>query len=384
MISNIVRDPNDEEHVIVTLKHKLHDSYLPLYMFLRESYDGGLTWSPVTNIANFEVNFVGDVDITESSYYITLPKGGQFLKLNKLNKSDYELIDQPRAEGYDKDLIFYLQELLFDLDDPKIVYGRTNDMWAYGLVKSEDNMQTWRKMDRDIVASSPSIVIVHPTDPNIIFTTGNTAHEAYFTEDGGKTWKPFSRIAFGDELKIDPNNPNHLILIDENTALFESYNLGKNFSGINWPSGGNSSFSSAKVFDFEIAKDDPNKIYVSNMGVGISKSNLSQPWEPWRYLLNSPDYVYSMKPDPEDSNILYASYSPKIFENYASVWRYSKYQEKNSGWSEILRVENSRGITSLEFDESNPDNIYAGVIGKEGTIYSSPDRGKHGANWMKT
>ncbi len=139
--------------------------------------------------------------------------------------------------------------------------------------------------------------------------------------------------------------------------------------------GGNSSFSSAKVFDFEIAKDNPDKIYASNIGVGISEYNSSQAGK-WSYLLGSPDYTYDLEIDLEDNNIIYASYSPKIFENYASVWRYSKYQEENSGWSEILRVENSSGITSLRFDPSDPNKVYAGVTGKKGAIYVSDDKGK--------
>ncbi|KPJ57189.1 hypothetical protein AMJ49_01075 [Parcubacteria bacterium DG_74_2] len=377
IISNIIQDQNDREHIILAFKHILHDSYHPLSEFLRESYDGGLTWAPLTDIT-FDNNAVGDVDITESSYYITLQKGNFIIKLDKLDTSKYELIEMPRAEGYDKDIPFTLAELLFDFDNQNIVYGRTNEMWAFGLVKSEDNMKTWKKIDRDIIRSSPTIVVVHPTNPDIIFTSGNTAHEAYFTKDGGQTWEPFSKFTFGDELKFDPHDPNHLIFIDENTKIMESYDLGKTWKQINSGFGGEeekSNFTSAKIFDFEVAGD---KIYVSNTGVGISEYNPKD--NSWHYLLHSPDYVYDFEIDPEDNNILYASYSPKIFENYSSVWKYSPSQEENLGWSEILRVEDSKGITSLRFDPQNPNRIYAGVTGREGEIYVSNDKGK---TWSK-
>ena len=91
-------------------------------------------------------------------------------------------------------------------------------------------------------------------------------------------------------------------------------------------------------------------------------------------------YTYDIEIDPEDSNILYATYSPKIFENHSSIWRYSKYQEENFGWSEILRIDNSTGVASIEFDASNPNTIYAGVTGEEGTLYVSYDKGE---TWNK-
>jgi len=209
-------------------------------------------------------------------------------------------------------------------------------------------------------------VLIHPTDPDIIFTSGNVIQESYLSKDGGETWDPFTPVSAGDEVRIDPYNPNHILLIDEMTNIYESYDLGKTFKKIN------KDFSSAKVFDFEISKDEPNKIYVSNIGLGISEYVSGK----WHYLIGSSDYAYDIEIDPEDSNIIYATYSPKIFENHSSIWRYSRYQEENFGWSEILRIEDSKGITSIEFDDSNPNNIYAGVIGEEGKIYVSNDKGE--------
>lgn len=363
IISNIIQDPANPEHIFLTFRHPvLHDVTYPVSELLRESYDGGKTWNRVIDLTT-ESNGVTDVAIIGSVYYIPCPWDDRILKLDG---SSYELIDMPRVEEFER-IMFRLDILLFDFDDPNIVYGKTGSVWALGLVKSEDGMKTWKKMDRDIVASSPTIVIPHPTDPNTVLTSGNIIQESYMTRDGGGTWEPFSPVEAGDEVAFDPHNPGHIILVDENTYIFESYDGGRTFTQIA------QDFSSAKVFDFEIAQDDPGKIYVSNNGVGISES-LGQ--GNWHYLTNSPDYAYDIEIDPDDSNILYASYSPKIFENYSSIWRYSKYQKENFGWSELLRVENSGGITSLEFDPSNFDRLYAGVTGEEGTVYVSNDKGK--------
>jgi photosystem II stability/assembly factor-like uncharacterized protein len=366
IISNIIQDIKNEEHIILSFRHKLHDTYLPLSELLFESYDASFTWSDIVNIT-LEANHVGDIDLVDSSYYITPAKGSSIVKVDG---ADYELIDMPRAEGYDPKIEFKLVEILFDLDDQQIVYGRTN--WALGLVKSEDGMQTWRKIDGDIIASDVSIVAVHPYYPDIIFASGNLGREAYYTKDGGESWQPFSHITFGDELKYDPHDTDRIILIDENSQIYESLDLGETWNNINH------NFSSARVFDFEISSDG-NRIYVSNLGVGLSTVDTTEELL-WGYMLGSPDYVYDFEIDLEDSNILYASYSPKIFENHSSVWRYSLYQTENDGWSEILRVENTSGVTALELDKSNPNNLYVGIVGEKGMIYSSDNKGD---NWQR-
>jgi len=363
IISNIIQDPNNRNHILLTLKHNImHEFKSPVSQLIKESFDGGQTWKPLTN-ADTESNGVINVAIAGSTYYLLNPYDSYMLKLNE---SGYERIEMPRVKEFEE-IMFNLDKLLFDFDYPSIVYGQGGSNWAMGLVKSEDGMKTWKKMDSDIVASSRTIVLTHPTNPDIVFTSGNVIQESYLTKDAGKTWEPFTPINTGDEVRVDPHNPNHIIFITEATALYESYDMGKTFKRIG------QDFSSAKIFDFEIAKDNPEKIYVSNIGLGISEYLGNGEW---RYIIGSPDYVYDFEIDPEDSNNLYAANSPKIFEDHSSVWRYSKKQEENFGWSELFRFENFRGITSLKFDPKNPNKLYAGVIGKDGTIYVSNDKGE--------
>lgn len=363
-VSNIIQDPNNPQHILLTFRHNImHEFRSPVSTLVKESFDGGKTWKPVTN-ANTESNGIVNVAIVGSTYYLLSPFDGYMLKLNE---SGYEQIEMPRVKEY-KEILFNLETLLFDFDDPNIVYGNVGAIWPLGMIKSEDGMKTWKKMDKDIVASSRTIVVVHPTNPKIIFTSGNVIQESYLTKDGGKIWEPFTPINNGDEVRVDPFNLNHILFITEATSIYESYDTGKTFNNIN------QDFSSAKIFDFEIAKDGPEKIYVSNIGFGTSKYDPSR-WDKWSQLIGSPDYVYDFEIDPENSDVLYAAYSPKIFENHSSVWRYSKNQKENFGWSELWRIENSRGITSLKFDPNDSNKLYAGVIGKEGTVYVSKDKG---------
>jgi photosystem II stability/assembly factor-like uncharacterized protein len=362
VISNIVQDPGDANHILFLFKHPiLHEYTYPESELVRESHDGGNTWLRVTDFSQ-KSNGITDIAILGSTYYLINPYSNFILKLEG---STQEIISMPTIASF-PNITFSLDGLLFDKDNPEVVYGKCGTIWGYGLVKSIDGMKTWQKMDGGIVASSPNVIVTHPIDSQTVFTTGNFVQEKYCTRDGGKTWEPFSPVAAGNELKVDPYNSNHMILVDEMTHIYESYDGGRTFTQISV------NFSSAKIPALAVAPEDSDRIFVSNLGTGVSEY---QGGTNWRYLIGSPDYAYDIKFDPEDSDILYATYSPKVYENYSSIWRYDRNQTENYGWTEILRLENTKGITSLEFDKSDPKRMYAGVIGEEGTIYVSNDKG---------
>jgi len=367
IVANIVQDPADPEHIFALYRHPIiHEFKYSTKNLIWESQDGGDTWSRMTSITELS-NGVTDVDVLGSVYYFLEPYDGRILKYTN---SHYEYLEMPYVEGY-SDMGFTLEWLIFDPDDSQIVYGQTGDIWELGLVKSTDNMNTWKKMDNDIIASSPTIVLADPVDNDIIYTSGNVIQESYRTTDFGKNWEPFTPYAAGDELKLDPYNPGHILIVDEMTQLYESYNSGKDFQRIA------ERFSSAKVFDFEIANNNPNKIYVSNNGLGISKGEDNE-WgdHSWTHMTGSSDYAYDIEIDPEDSDVLYASYSPKIFEDFSKIMKYDPDYEENFGWMDLHIFEDSAGITSLKFDPQDPNKMYAGLIGEEGTIYVSNDKGK--------
>jgi photosystem II stability/assembly factor-like uncharacterized protein len=361
VVSNIVQDHGDPQHVLLLFRHPvLHDVTYPVHEFLQESRDGGQTWSKATALT-LESNGLTDAAILGTAYYLPSPASGYILKIDG---PDHELLEMPTVKEFEG-ITFGLETLLFDLDDPTIVYGRTGSAWSLGLVKSEDGMKTWQKMDGDIVASSPTIVLAHPTHTETIFTSGNVIQESYCTRDAGESWQPFSPTFSGDEVRIDPHDPDHLLLVDEMTTLYESYDSGRIFQRAA------EEFTGAKVLDIEVAPGSPDKIYASNLGVGISQRSGD---EEWQYMTGSPDYSYAIELDPDDASVLYATYSPKLFESHSSVWKYS--ESANSGWAEILRIEESAGTTALEIDKTQTQNMYAGAVGERGEIYHSADKGE--------
>ncbi len=111
--------------------------------------------------------------------------------------------------------------------DPKQVWAGTGEAWAIrdsdmmgnGIYKSGDAGATWQHMGLDETGRIGR-VIVHPTNPNIVFvcalgrTTGPQQERGvYKTTDGGQNW---ARVLFADEntgcsgLSMDANDPNTL------------------------------------------------------------------------------------------------------------------------------------------------------------------------------
>jgi photosystem II stability/assembly factor-like uncharacterized protein len=109
--------------------------------------------------------------------------------------------------------------------DPKIVWAGTGEAWAIrdidvmgdGVYKSVDAGQTWTHMGLDETGRIAR-VLVHPTNPNIVFvcavgrTTGPQKERGIFrTADGGQHW---DQVLLPDEntgcsgLTMDTHNPN--------------------------------------------------------------------------------------------------------------------------------------------------------------------------------
>ncbi|HET9055568.1 MAG TPA: hypothetical protein VFN30_01855 [Chitinophagaceae bacterium] len=86
-----------------------------------------------------------------------------------------------------------------------------------GMFKSVDAGKTWQHIGLENT-STIARVVVHPTNPNIVYVAAggnewsyNTDRGVYQTTDGGKTWK---KILYKDEktgcidLRMDPSDPN--------------------------------------------------------------------------------------------------------------------------------------------------------------------------------
>jgi photosystem II stability/assembly factor-like uncharacterized protein len=341
---------------------------------MRESYDGGETWSPVTDVQHLPGNQIADLAIAGSVYYAVLGIDW-VVRLDGPEHNEAEALGMPRVEGYTD--YFGLSTLFFDRQDPQIVYGHNG---SEGIIRSDDGMQTWQKADKGIVAAQFGNLTLHPENVDVFVTSGNLGHLAHITRDGGQSWEPmFGSAGYGDEVAFDPHDPDRLLLVTEVSSMLESNDVGRTWHRIA------PNFWATRIYDLEVTADGKT-VYVSNLGTGISRlEDVSRLPElratheldhSWEYMFKSPDYAYVLETDPQDRDVLYASYSPKKFEDYASVWKYVRTQVEEGGWSEVLRVANSKSISSLSVAPSDSRHVYAGATGAQGQIYASHDRGQ--------
>jgi photosystem II stability/assembly factor-like uncharacterized protein len=107
--------------------------------------------------------------------------------------------------------------------DPNVVWVgtgseglRSNVSIGKGIWKSTDAGRTWRLMGlRD--AGQLGAVVVHPTDPNVVFAAAlgnpfapNRERGVYRTTDGGATWKQVHFVSDSTgvvDLELEPGNP---------------------------------------------------------------------------------------------------------------------------------------------------------------------------------
>jgi photosystem II stability/assembly factor-like uncharacterized protein len=379
--TKLVKDPEDDQHLVLAARKKLNadDTMYPISDLIRESMDGGATWQAFTTNTTYAFHFIKDVDIAGGKVYFTRISDW----ILRTSLSDHEAWDTigMATVGVER-RVAWLAWIEFDMADPDIVYGGLDlEAGFLGLIRSDDDMKTWKAIGGGITSGTPSNLAIHPMNGDIIVTAGNHAHYPHVTRDGGDTWSLLtSGTTMGDEIAFDPHDPDHLILISETTQIMESWD-----GGLTWDEVA-TRFTGARIFDIEVSSEGNGMAYASIFGTGISRfgdtDNLDaiiasgEIDHQWDHMYNSPDYAYDILIDPDDPTILYTTYSPKIFEGHSSVWRYDSNVTEASGWTELLRVPGSAGITSIAFAVDDPDTMYAGVTGARGTIYVSHDRGE--------
>ncbi|MCP4612332.1 MAG: hypothetical protein GY845_26850 [Planctomycetes bacterium] len=382
VLTKISQDPENPQHLVLVARNKKNGDTAdrPISELIYESTDGGSTWDTFTSNTEYQYHMIKDVDF--SGGRIFFPRVADWiLSVDASDHSSWERMAMPYF-GAQGTSVAWLDWLNFDTEDSRIVYGGLDIEAGFtGIIRSDDGMHSWKIIGDGIPSSQPSNITIHPEDSNILVTSGNIAHYPHITRDGGATWhRLLEETSMGDELAFDPHHPSHLVLVSELTDLFQTWDMGENWDHLS------ERFHASRVFDLEASSEGNGQLFASLFGTGISRfpslnsreQILSGPMarEQWVHMYGSSDYAYDIELDPEDSRILYASYSPKLFESHASVFRYDGSTDEEAGWEEILRVEDSTGISSIAIDQKDNDRMYAGITGERGRILTSQDRGE--------
>src|SRR5262245_52299203 len=164
---------------------------------------------------------IDDFAVVESNpdiFYVGTASGGVFKTTNGGTTWEAVFDDQP---------VSTIGDIAVAPSDPSIVWvgtgeanNRQSSSWGNGIYKSTDGGTTWKHMG---LAGTHHIarVVIHPTDPNIVYVAAlgrlwgpSKDRGLYKTTDGGKTW---SNVLFINEdtgitdVAMDTESPGTLI-----------------------------------------------------------------------------------------------------------------------------------------------------------------------------
>lgn len=288
-------------------------------------------------------------------------------------------------------------KIAIDQNHPDTVWVGTGESWVRnsvsvgdGIYKTTNGGKSWQRMGLENTERIADILI-HPKDPNIVYAAAlghlwnaNSERGLYQTTDGGKTW---SRIFFIDEntgaadLAMDPQNPDILY------ATFWSHRRYPDFfdSGLNGKSGVYKSTDGGKSWNtihnglpkeplgrmaIAVAPSNANNLYLtveckSKEGKGLYMSNdQGANWKKVSSEFNTtvrPFYFSHLVIDPKnDSIVMKAGLSLIISEDMGKSFR----SMDNTVHSDVH---------DMWIDPNNTKHV---IIGTDGGVYESFDRGR--------
>jgi photosystem II stability/assembly factor-like uncharacterized protein len=300
--------------------------------------------------------------------------------------------------------------------NPKVVWlgtGEANDRnsagWGTGVYRSTDGGSTWTHAGLDRSRSIARIV-VHPKDPDIAYVAvvgdlWNPSPERgiYKTTDGGKTWKAMLQAdaekdkVGGGDVAIDPSNPEIIY-----AALYArrrtpwSFAAGPDASGgkdlggifrstdggVSWkklmsglpPATGriglsvyakNPKIAYAVVQSAEGGTSNIDEVTSKHGGVFRTEDG-GDTWTRQSNLDPRPFYFSQIRVDPQDDKKVYVlGFALHVSEDGGKTWREDRFKDVHPD------------CHALAIDPRTPERL---LIGNDGGVYQSYDRGAHWAH----
>jgi photosystem II stability/assembly factor-like uncharacterized protein len=235
-----------------------------------------------------------------------------------------------------------------------------------GLFRSLDAGATWTRIaTASQVGSTISKVVIDPTDPTRIYTSGNLGFIRSTT--GGSAWSTCLSGACSD-LVLNPQTPQTLFIARDGDGVYRSIDGGNTVAKLTngLPSTGMASIALA------IGASNPSVVYAAfaNTSSGLlGLYRTSDGGNTWSLLANTPNfpspqawYDMCLAVDPTNENTVYAG---GVFPSYA-VAGVIRSTNGGASWTDITVGPGGGQV--------HPD-MHAIVVGPDGTLWVGSDGG---------
>jgi len=322
-----------------------------------------------------------------SEYYVATASGGVWKTVN--DGTSWEPI-------FDKEGSFSIGCIAMDPNNHFVIWvgsGENNSQrsvsYGDGIYKSSDGGKNWKNMG---LKSSQHIskILIDPKNSNVVYVAAqgplwNPGGERglYKTTDGGKTWKAvltISKYTGVNDVVMDPRDHNVLYassyqrerhtytLIDggPESAIYKSTDAGNTWEKLK---NGLPTVDMGRI-GLAISPVDPDVIYAiieaaEGKGGVFRSTDRGASWEKRsNYMTTSPQYFNKLVCDPKDVNRVYA------MDTYLHV-------TDDGGKTFHLLGEKHKHVDNHAM-WINPKNTNYYLVGCDGGVYESYDRGK---NW---
>lgn len=340
---------------------------------------------------------VEGVPSPSKTFYVATAAGGIWKTTN--NGTSFKLV----WSGDPERSVIAMGDLAIAPSDPDIVWAGTGEgntrnsiSPGGGIYKSTDGGETWEFMglgDAQVIAR----VVVHPTNPDIVFAAAlghiwgpNEERGLYRTKDGGETWERVKfisdRAGFVD-IVLRPDNPDVIFAASwerergpyylqsggPGSALWRSDD-----GGDSWTEVVGNGFPTAEKgrIGLAISRSNPDVIYAlveargegeteGFAGNGLYRSaDGGETWEKMNDVNTRPFYYSQVRVDPQDENRVYFSSTPV--------------QVSNDGGKTYGTTTNGVHVDqhAMWIDPNDPDRM---IVGNDGGFAITFDKG---GNWI--
>ncbi len=250
--------------------------------------------------------------------------------------------------------------------NPDIMYVST---FGYGMYKSSDGAQSWKKLEKAPSSSPGWGLDIDPMSPDTLYLGLGGSEGMYKTTDGGASWAAISSGLENNaskvvkSVKVDPLHPAS-VFIGTQWGFYHSGNGGKHWSkATKGPGFGPYDPGGAETIEFKY--NSGATLYSGNLSKGVFKSmDGGATWTSLAAEMCVP-YIRKICTDKTDPNSLLAASIDGIYVTY----------DGGKKWSNTTKgiPEPDRNMQTLVRHPHNSETYYAGAA--KG-LYTTTDNGR--------